>query len=315
MGPDPHDIAAFRGPAPGDWRLAALAGRQHGVVTAAQLTCLGVRRGAVAARLQSGRLHRLHPGVYAVGHAALSTEARYLAAVCAGGPGAALSHRSAAAWWGLLRAQPGAGVDVTTPRRSRKPAAGLVLHRTRRLAGDEVTRRAGVPVTSVARTLLDLADRVTPRQLERCVHEAAVLRILAPEEPSNVLARANGRRGAATLRALLEEPPAPTRSVLEDRFLALCRDSGLPPPEVGAHRAGMEVDFLWPSDWLVVEVDGFAFHGTRAAFERDRRRDAALARAGHRVARFSWPQVTASPEEVSATVKALLSSSPAIRLP
>lgn len=260
----------------------------------------------MAARLESGRLHRLHPGVYAVGHAALSTEGRYLAAVCAGGPDAALSHRSAAACWGLLRVQPRAAVDVTTARRSRKPAPGVLLHRTRRLAGEEVTRRAGVPVTSVARTVLDLADCVTLHELERCVHEAAVLRILAPAELTAVLARANGRRRLATLRALLEEPPAPTRSALEDRFLALCRDAGLPSPEAGVRLAGMEVDFLWPSHRLVVEVDGFAFHGTRAAFERDRRRDAALARAGHRVARFSWRQVTASAEEVSTTVRALL---------
>lgn len=239
----------------------------------------------------------------------LSTDGRHLAAVYAGGPGAAVSHRSAAARWAVLRELPGAPVEVITAERSRKPAAGIVLHRTRRLHRVEVTNREGIPITTVARTLLDLADIVGEYELGRAAHEAQVLRILSLSSLSAALGRANGRRGAATLRALLEEPPAPTRSELEDRFLALCRDAGLPSPEVGVYLAGMEVDFLWHRRRLVVEVDGFAFHGTRTAFERDRRRDATLARAGHRVARFSWRQVTASPGEVSTTVRALLKDS------
>jgi hypothetical protein len=310
------DVAGFRphigaSDGPGDDALAALAARQHGVVAYRQLLELGFGRRAIQSRVARGRLHRVHLAVYAVGHSALSGNGRLLAAVLACGPGALLSHWSAGAHWQLLPTSRSA-VDVTVPSRTRAGNRGIVVHQARHLHPDDGTVREGIPVTSVARTLLDLAEVVRPRQLERAVEEAERLRLFDLRDLEELCERSRGRRGLRPLRAVLGgavgEPPA-TRSELERRFLDLCREAGLPRPAVNLAAAGFEVDALWPRQRLVVELDGHAFHGTRAAFERDRVRDAELQLAGYRVLRLTHRRLKDEPAAVARTVATLLATS------
>jgi very-short-patch-repair endonuclease len=290
--------------------LGALATRQHGVVAIAQLHRLGLDGKLVRRRELAGRLHRVHRGVYAVGHAALAVDGRRMAAVLACGEGALLSHRSAAAAWGL-RPTSGTAWEVTTAQRGRRSPAGIELHATRALAPADATTLRGVPITSVSRTLVDLAAVVPHHALERAVHEAEVLRLLDVTAVRAALARANGRRGAGRLRAILAEPPAgPTRSVLEERFLRLCRSGLLPVPRLNVHvMAGgtlVEVDALWQQPRVIVELDGAGAHHTRRAFHADRRRDAALAAEGYVVVRFTWQRVTRERAAVLAELRRIL---------
>ena len=198
------------------------------------------------------------------------------------------SHHSAAWIWALK--PPGtADFHVTVPGRTRHGQDRVQLHSVRALHARDSTLRDGIPVTTVARTLLDLAEVLRPRQLERVVEEAERLRLFDLREVEDLCARSHGRRGIRALKAALAdaiEPPA-TRSELERRFLDLCRDAGLPTPSVNAAVLGYEVDALWPDARLVVELDGYGFHHGRAAFERDRARDAALQVAGYRVLRIT----------------------------
>ncbi|HEV2999978.1 MAG TPA: DUF559 domain-containing protein, partial [Solirubrobacteraceae bacterium] len=283
--------------------VAALAARQHGVVARRQLRELRYSDGAVARWLRTGRLHRQYHGVYAVGHAALTPEGRWLAAVLACGPGAVLSHRAAAALW-RLGVSAGARVDVTAPR-TRKGPAGIALHRARRVADDETTTLRGIPVTALPRTVADLADVLPQPQLAKAIHEAQVVHALAPRALDEAARRAHGRRGSANLARAIGDPDR-TRSELERRFRRLCRDHGLPKPAVNATVGRFEVDFLWPERRVVAETDGWAFHRTRTAFETDRERDQALTRAGYRVLRFTHRQVTRAPDDVAATLRAAL---------
>jgi very-short-patch-repair endonuclease len=303
------DYATFRSGPPRDVALANLAERQHGVVTLGQLRSLGLTASGVRDRAVRGRLHRVHRGVYSVGHPLLTGRGRLMAAVLACGHDAVLSHRSAAGWWGL-RPDSRRQVDVTLPRRTRG-RTGIDVHATATLRPEDVTVHDGVPCTSVARTLLDLAEVVDRRGVERAVEQAEVLRLYDGNAMEEVLARAAGRRGAEILRRLAPAPgPGLTASELEERFLALCRTAALPQPEVNAWLAlgdgTIKADFLWRAERLLVETDGHASHGTRGAFERDRRRDQQLVVAGFRVVRFTWRQVAAEPDLVSATVGALL---------
>jgi very-short-patch-repair endonuclease len=289
--------------------VAAVASRQHGVVSAGQLRSLGLDGCAVARRVAGGRLHRVHRGVYAVGHPALSVPGRLLAAVVACGPQAVLSHRSAASLWGFLPSSR-ARIDVSTPQRGRKGSRGVLLHRLRSLRPEDVGEHDGIPITTVARTLVDLAAVLDERRLRRAVHEAEVLRLLDVAAVEASIERANGRRGLVTLRRLLDVPAPPTRSELEAAFLDLCGDAAVPAPRVNARvRVGartVTVDFLWPEHGLVVETDGAAAHHTRRAFEDDRRRDVDLQLAGLRVARFTWRRLTREPGEVAAALQGLL---------
>jgi very-short-patch-repair endonuclease len=292
-----------RGGGPAFAAVAEVAARQHGVVTRRQLRAVGVGDGSVSWWVRTGRLHRLHHGVYALGHPVVTPEGRWLAAVLACGPGAALSHRSAAALWGIGVADRGR-VDVTVPR-TRSGPAGIAVHRGRRLDADETTTLRAIAVTTLPRTLADLADVLAEPRLARAIHEAEVARSLAPRALEAAARRTHGRRGNGRLCRALAEPDR-TRSELERRFRRLCRDHGLPPPAVNATVARMEVDFLWPDARVVAETDGWAFHRTRTAFEHDRERDQALARAGHRVLRFTHRQVVERPAEVVATLRAAL---------
>ena len=258
-----------------DRAIGALAARQHGVVTRAQLGALGLSRRAIGHRLECGRLHPVHRGVLAVGHRELSQDGRWMAAVLAIGPSSVLSHRAAGALWGLGPAA-GGRIDVTVAMQ-RRPRAGLSVHRVP-LALDEVTRRRTIPVTTAQRTLLDLAGVLGPRALQRAVNEAAVLRL--PDAPSlgELVARHPRAPGVGALRALFGSLRAGiTRSELEDAFLALVDRAELPRPQVNlvlehAHGRG-EADCVWPHAGVVVELDGYKSHGTRLAFERDRARD------------------------------------------
>jgi hypothetical protein len=292
--------------------LAQLARRQHGVVALSQARQLGLSPSGVRSRVSTGRLHRVHRGVYAVGHVPLSATARWMAAVLACGRGAVLSHRSAAALWGL-RPSSRSAIDVTAPGRAGRGLDGIEAHRAGSLRRAEIASVRGIPCTTVARTLLDLAEVVDRRALERAVNEAEVLRLFDLGALEDVLIRAVGRRGAPILRAVLagyDAEYALTRNELERRFLALCDSAGVLRPSVNAWVAldggSIEVDFLWRNYKLIVETDGRQAHGTRRAFEHDRRRDQRLLCAGWRVVRFTWRQVTHEPRQVAHTLRVLL---------
>jgi very-short-patch-repair endonuclease len=268
-----------------DQVIARIAARQHGVVAAAQLVRAGVDKDRIHRRLRAGQLHRLHRGVYAVGHASLSFEGRCVAASLALGDEAVVSHRSAAAIWRML--PPGDGdVEITVPGRSgRKERDGLLLHRSPTLTAHLTTRRRGVPVTKPSRTLRDLRRAVPESVYRKAVRRALDLRLI---------------RSAGIPEADL------TRSELERLFLRLCRRYRLPQPEVNARVGRSEVDFFWRPQGLVVEVDGFRYHGNRASFEADRRRDAHLQSLGFRVLRFTYRQLTTEQSTVIAALRPLL---------
>jgi very-short-patch-repair endonuclease len=292
-----------RDKAPQDHPIVALAERQHGVVTRAQLKDLGLGKSAIDARIRAERLHRVHQGVYAVGRPTLTLHGRFCAAVLSCGPGAALSHVAAGVVLGVLKER-GPRIDVTVPGSGGRRRRGAVIIHRSALPEADVTLVHGISVTSPARTLLDLADVLPRRRLERAFDEAAYLRI----DLSDVRPRP-GRRGSPVLRAVLEghDPGSTrTRSELEERMLDLCRRAGLPAPEVNARVGGHEVDCLWRERRLIVELDGWSAHGTRRAFERDRRRDAELIAAGWRVLRVSWRQLEREPGWVAERIAAAL---------
>ncbi|MDQ3675430.1 MAG: endonuclease domain-containing protein [Actinomycetota bacterium] len=285
---------------------------QHNVIALRQLREVGLTAEAARKRVAIGRWRQVHAGVYAVSHAKLTREGHWMAAVLACGPGAVLSHRSAAALWGLRRDNR-ATSDVTSKRRRGRSRTGITAHQGHLLAR-EVETIDGIPCTSLARTLLDLAEVVDRRGLERAIDRAEQLRLLDMHAVNDVLERANGRRGAPLLRSVLAEHYAAstlTASELEERFLLICLTAAVSAPQVNAwialeHNTGYRADFLWRTQRLIVEVDGHATHGTRQAFERDRHRDQRLTLAGYRVVRFTWRQITEEPERVAETLRALL---------
>jgi hypothetical protein len=280
--------------------VARLAARQHGLVTRAQLRKLGLSRGSIDHRLRTGGLHRVHTGVYALAYRSQTPHARMMAAVLACGPGAALSHRSAAELWGFGPPWRGA-VEVTVPAQRRPP--GVIVHRSLTLASHVATHH-GIPVTTVARTLIDLAGALDDARLGRAINDAHIKRLVQLEELAELAARCRGRASARVSDLLGQN--APTRSVLEDRFLAFVDRHGLPRPEVNERVAGHEVDALWREQRLIVELDGRTFHDGPAAFERDRERDAQLVAAGHRVLRITWRRLTDEPDREAARLRALL---------
>jgi very-short-patch-repair endonuclease len=288
---------------PLDARIAALAARQHGLVTRGQLVELGLGTSAIDERAKRGRLHRVHRGVYKVGYPGLTRNGQFMAAVLACGDGSALSHLSAAVLWGIL-ADRGAMVHVTAETRRR--VKGVVVHEGS-LEGERV-RRQGIVITTVARTLVDLADVVPRRTLERAFDEAEYLRL-----DRTGLETRHGRQGQGLLTSVLavhQPGTTRTRSELEELFLALCERHTLPRPEVNVGIEGYECDFVWRDARLVVETDGAAAHGTKRARERDPRRDARLMLAGWRVWRVSYVQVVREPRAVARELGALLTPAP-----
>jgi len=298
--------------------IAEQAGAQHGVVTLRQLVAAGLGADAVRKRVACGRLHRLYPGVFAVGHAVVTTNGRFMAAVLACGRNAALSYRSSAQLRGLRSSARGL-IDVTSPgRRAGRRLAGIDAHTSTTLLPRDIETVDGIRCMSVARTLLDLAEVLDRRGLERACEQAEILRVFDLRAVDDVLARARGRRGANRLAEVLADlrPGSTlTRQELEERFLALCRKANLPRPEVNAwipHGAtGSEADFMWRAQRLDVELDGRDVHMTPQAFERDRLRDQQLQVQGWRVVRFTGRHLRDDPRRVAATIGALLGPTPA----
>ena len=259
-----------------DVALAGLAARQHGVVTAAQLRALGFGAGAIKYRRRVGRLHLLHRGVYAVGHRPPSPLATAMAAVLACGPEAALSHRSAGALWRILPRWC-VPTEVTTPTKRGHP--GIHVHRSRHA---DATTHYGIQVTTPVRTLVDLADVLTPKALTRAVNEAQVLRLITANELTTLFTRYPGRRTSP-----LTPERGATRSHLEDRFVAFLKRHHLPLPELNQIIAGHEVDAVYHQSNLIIELDSRQFHTTPHAFENDRDRDADLLNAGFSTLRIT----------------------------
>jgi len=263
------------------------------------LLVAGVGAEAIRHRLANGRLHRVHRGVYAIATPQLDRFGRWLAAVLACGERAVLSHRSAAALWGLLNPAPGP-IEVTVPGHWSCRRAGIRVRGTRSLPPTDISHTRGIPCTTVERTLIDIAGGPAP-ELAQAVEQAFALHLLGRNRMAEALARANGRRGVGDLRRLLArllgDLPL-TRSGLERRFLKLVARAGLPAPIVNRHRAAHRVDFTWPTYRLVVETDGRATHDNPFAFHRDRARDLDLEIAGWHVIRLSWWQVVEEPARV-----------------
>jgi hypothetical protein len=243
-----------------DRKIAKLAERQHGLVTGTQLLELDIERWAIWYRLEAGRLHSVHRAVYAVGHRLLSREARWMAAVLAVGSDAVLSHLAAAGLWGI-RYPAQSRIEVTTPRRVCAPD-GVRAHR-RCLPPDEITTERAIPVTTVPRTILDLATVLEPRQVERAIEEAEVRRLDDALSLTDLVERYPGRRGTGVIKAILAEGgigTTYTRSELEERFLAFVRSRSLPSPEanIPIELAGqwIEADCVWRRERVIVELDG-----------------------------------------------------------
>jgi very-short-patch-repair endonuclease len=273
-----------------------LAARQHGIVAREQLMEAGLPAHIVDYRVRVNRLVSVHRGVYRA-TPLVGPWAREMAAVLACGPGSLVSHRSAAALWELLPKNPGRPVDVLV--RDRRPARipGIRSRMTDGLQADEMTTEHGIRLTTPLRTIVDLAGVTTLRTLEQTIARADRAGLLNCNDLLSFMGQRRRRPGAPALRALLDPAakPSMTRSEAEHKLLTLVRHASLPLPEANASVQGFEVDFLWRGRGLIAEVDGFHFHSSRAAFERDRRRDAILTAAGFRVVRFTWQQIEQKP--------------------
>ncbi len=289
--------------------MAAIAARQHGVVARRQLVGLGLTRHEIDFHRTCGRLHDVHRGVYAVGHESVTREGRWLAAVLAGGLGAVLSHHHAGALW-RLRSNRRSAVDVTVAR-NRRPRPGVRFHRVE-LPADEITVVDGIPVTTMPRTLFDLAAVLDARQVERALNEADYLRLADRLSLPDLLARHPRRAGAVKLRAALAARSAGatrTRSDLEELFIRMLDRHSLPRPQTNVQVPGVgEVDCAWPGARLVLELDSRAAHATPAAFETDRERDRVLQTVGWRAVRVTWRQLTEDRVRLAADVRTLLAA-------
>jgi hypothetical protein len=289
-------------------QIERIARRQHDQLTLAQLRAAGLSEGGIRHRVRTGRLRRAHRGVYSLGHPPTSALEHRMAAVLACGSNAALSHAAAAANLGI-RPSAATLIDVTCPSGTGRLQAGLRVHRAA-LSPEEITLVNGIPTTTCARTLLDLAEVVNREALAKAIDQAEIEGVFDLAELNDTMATNPGRRGLLPLRACLSsiDPQSKlTRSDFEHRFLSLMKEAGIPPPEVNAiltlEGQTLEVDFLWRHERLVVEADGWETHRTRRAFVRDRRRDQLLVRAQYRPIRITWHD---EPDLVIATIRAAL---------
>jgi very-short-patch-repair endonuclease len=296
-----------------DTEIARLAREQYGVVSRDQLLGLGLGKGAIQHRLSVGRLHLLRRGVYAVGHRVVPREGRWLAAVLASGRGAVLSHRSAAAHWGI-RPSSSELIDVTTARKGRS-WDGIRRHHMP-LPADEVTVAEGIPVTTVPRTIFDLAAGAPAEVVHSLLREVEYRQLYDRLSLQDLVERYPGRRGVRKVRFALErlreEPPGRRRSRLEERFAPFLRRHRLPLPRfndwiVLGHKR-FQVDCHWPGTGQIAELDGWEGHRTRSAFREDRARDRVLRVAGYMVTRLTWPQLEDEPAAIAADLRALLTS-------
>jgi Transcriptional regulator, AbiEi antitoxin len=290
-----------------DRKLAELAARTHGVVTRGQLLREGITPSEIRQRLAAGTLFREYPGVYRVGHRAPSLEARYRAATLAGGEGALLRGPAAAHLLGLLRGAP-PPPEVLTPKRRR--VAGLRTHETRRLDPRDRTVWRGIPVTSVPRTLVDLAATLPEDELARAFHEAGIRHHTTPEHVEEVLARRPSSPGAAKLRRVVRGDVRVTLSRLESRFLALLTEHGLELPETNRPAGGRRVDARWPEQRLTVELDSYRYHRSRHAWEQDRHREREARARGDEFRRYTYGDVLEDARPLLAELGGLLSKAP-----
>jgi very-short-patch-repair endonuclease len=293
-----------------DGAIADLARRQHGVVGRAQLLELGMTARAIEGRIKRRSLHRIHNGVYKVGYRRINRKGRWMAAVLASGSGARLSHRSAARLWGLM--SPGdewAEVTCTRGRRARRHG---IVAREAPIQDDERAVVDGIPVTSVFRTVFDLAAVLDLRGLERAWHEAEVQGLRDRVSLPMLLERYPGRRGARNLRALLEspEPVGFTRNDFEEAFVAFVDEYGLRRPRMNGTLAMrgrfFEIDALWEDERVAVELDSRSVHGTNKNFESDKQRDRILLAEGWRTVRVAWRQLKDEPDEIAADLRKAL---------
>lgn len=290
-------------------RLADLASRQYGVVGRWQLVEQGFGDEGIELALAAGRLHQLHRGVYAVGHRLVPKRGKWLAAVLAMGPGAFLSHESAAALWGLAGDRPRVNVNAPQGRQVRSGRKGIKVHRCK-FRPEEVTARDGIPVSTVARTLFDLAEGAQHHRLVSAWEEASRLRLLRLPEVAQVYECGLGRRRArGRIKPFLiaaQRYVEDTASPLEDRFAAFVLAYRLPPPQTNVLVDGAEVDVLWPAGRLIVELDSWEFHAHRAAFEEDRDRDTEHLISGYRTVRVTHRRLSEEPDRLAAQIRALL---------
>lgn len=276
--------------------LAALARRQHGVVSSEQLLLHGFTHEFIQRLVRSGHLHRLHRGVYAVGHINITWKGHCAAAALTCGLNSLVSHTNAAVLHNFMEVS--AGFHVSAPTRRRHP--GVLTHEVRTLTTEDRALVDGIPLTSPARTLLDLATALPRHQFTRAYEEADRIHLVNEVDARSLLSRCNGHRGSGLLAAMLDETFAhpPTRSELERLFYELPESAGLPVPQVNVWVEGCRVDAYWPTHRLVVELDSVTYHRTDAKIERDYATSAKLKLAGYEVLRFTWKQVTRRPELV-----------------
>jgi very-short-patch-repair endonuclease len=285
--------------------MARIGGGAHGVVARVELLDAGVTAAEIEHRLATGALIREYPGVYRVGHRAPSLEARYMAAVLACGDGALLSGRAAGYLFGAIKG-PAPPPEVTAPTERR--VRGVKTHRSRGLGREDATSWRGIPVTTLPRTLVDLAAVLDFDDLARACHEARVRYGTTPGQVEAVLARRPKSPGAAKLRAILRGDARVTLSKLEKRFLVLLREAGLPLPQTNRRAGRYWVDCRWPALRLTVELDGYRYHNSRHAWEQDRRREREARARGDDFRRYTYGDVFEQPQLMLAELHALLSA-------
>lgn len=306
--------------------ISALANRQDGVLTRKQLISSGASEHQIDSRVKNRTLRKLYAGVYSFGHDRLTSQGRQRAALMAGGPNAVLSHRTAASVLGLL--PPSRTLEVirsSSPDPHRPPPAhaskaihpGLVIHRTRSLTTDEVTTRAGMRVTSATRTVINLAERETPKTLDMAIRRGVAGGYLDPAELIRTVRSCRGRKGIAKLKKVLarwDPGKLRSRSEMENGVSDICRDHGIPPPLINDLRNGYEVDFQWDGSRVLLETDGRAFHLSRADRHRDYQKMLDLNAGGNTVCRIDEDMVFGEPQRLGMMLRKLLEDEGVVEL-
>ena len=292
----------------GDRAVAEIAGGQHGTIHSEQLLAAGISHAAASGRAKRGTLHRIHRGVYRVGHSTPSLLSDLTAAILATGPFSAISHLAAGHLWRMIEVRPSI-IDVSNAGK-RRSRPGLQVHRLPTLGRPDLRARDGLPLTSPTLTVLDIAASAGRRQAERALDEGRYLKLITGRDLERLRERHPRRAGWGVLGAILSDERGPdySRKEAERLLLALIRSAGLPEPRRNFLLHGYRLDVCWPELGLVVEIDGYASHGRRSSFERDRQRDADLTAAGITVVRFTWRQITSRRAWVAARLGAAIAS-------
>jgi very-short-patch-repair endonuclease len=280
--------------------IARIGRRQDNVITREQLIASGLGRGAIEHRVNAAWMQRMHQGVYLIGPAPPTLMARVRAAAMACGADAMVSHRSAAEMFGLLSETEGE-VHVTVAGRNPHRQAGIRIHRVARLPRHEVTKMRGIPVTSVARTIADLAATEPENDVEHAFQEALYRKLVVPPALAEIISREPRRKGAPVIRGLIEDPRM-TRSEKERRLLRLIDAAQLPRPVTNVRVHGYLIDVYWPAERLAVEFDGQRAHGHLLAFDANRKRDQVLLSHGVRVMRVTDRHLGGEPVAVAARI-------------